>query len=211
MRLEKLRRKQLERDEKQMEREEHFMRFIHHYDATINSGLVHLEDSFGCEISISGKGLKDLVANYPFVFEVSEKEEITGIISDADETQSNTLEILSPEMNAPEIGVVDSGIMEGHQYLSPAIKNRKSLSYIKNDPSVADGVPHGGHGTKVAGAILYPKGISHLAGTYQLPCFVRNIRVLNNQNKLLQYPPRLMEKIVEDKPVIRIFNMSINS
>ena len=210
-RLEKFRRTQLERDEKQMEREGHFMRFIHHYDATINSGLVHLEDSFGCEISISGKGLKDLVANYPFVFEVSEKEEITGIISDADETQSNTLEILSPEMNAPEIGVVDSGIMEGHQYLSPAIKNRKSLSYIKNDPSVADGVPHGGHGTKVAGAILYPKGISHLAGTYQLPCFVRNIRVLNNQNKLLQYPPRLMEKIVEDNPDIRIFNMSINS
>src|SRR5699024_11339556 len=129
----------------------------------------NIEYRFGCKITINFKGLKYLVLNYPFVFEVSEKENVGGVLGYIDEVHSNSIEILPPRPNAPEIAVVDSGIMEGNKYISPAIKPGKSSSYIKDDSSVADQVSNGGHGTKVAGAILYPKGVSHIKESYELP------------------------------------------
>lgn len=77
-RLEKYRNLQIERDERLREREEHFDGFVSNY-GEIKSSLVYLEDSFGCLVEISGKGLKDLVFNYPFVFEVTEAEELGNI------------------------------------------------------------------------------------------------------------------------------------
>lgn len=44
-----------------MERENHFDTFIETYGQRL-SNLIHLEDSFSCEIIISGKGFKDLVS-----------------------------------------------------------------------------------------------------------------------------------------------------
>ena len=201
---------QIERDEKRLERENHFQNFIAHYGASLQSSFIDLEDSFSCEISINGKGLKDLVINYPFVFEISEKEDISGVICQVDITQSNPIEITPPEPNAPEVGVIDSGIMEGHQYLNLAI-SPGSISYVEGDTSTADRVSNGGHGTKVAGAILFPQGISHLEERYQLPCFIRNIKVLDENNKLHHFPPSLMERIVEENSDIKIFNLSVNS
>ncbi len=63
---------------------------------------------------------------------------------------------MPPDDNSIEVGVIDSGIMEDHKFIAPAIKKENSKSYI-NDSSTADYVQGGGHGTKVAGAILYPK------------------------------------------------------
>lgn len=201
----------IERDNKRIEREGHFESFIDHYDGELKSGYIEFDDSFSCEVSINGKGLKDLVLNYPFVFEVLETEIISGVLGEEIHYQEHTFEIIPPEVDAPEVGVIDSGIMEGHKYISSAIRPENSISYVIDDPSTTDKVAGGGHGTKVAGAILYPNGISHLTDSYQLPCFIRNIRILNKDNKMPNFSPALMEQIIGENSDIRIFNISINS
>lgn len=209
-RLEKYRTKLLERDILLDERQEHFEEFIQHY-GEITSSIVDLNDSFGCEVEISGKGFKDLVLNYQFVFEVNEIEDISVVSGQNIDAADNTIEIIPPDDDAIEVGVIDSGIMEGNRYISDAIKNENSCSYVNGETSTADYVENGGHGTKVAGAILYPNGISNIDSPYQLPCFIRNIRVLNNDNRLSNtYPPDLIEKIIKDNNC-EIFNLSINS
>ncbi|NVK64880.1 MAG: S8 family peptidase [Flavobacteriales bacterium] len=210
-RLRKYREKLEERDELLMQRESHFQDFIAHY-GEITSSLVYLEDSIGCEVSITGKGLKDLVVNYQFVFEVSEIEEISGIDGTDSELPEIGLEVLPPNDDAIEVGVIDSGIMEGHRLISPSIKQGNSQSYVDGDTSSADQVTGGGHGTKVAGAILYPNGITGLTSPYQLPCFVRNLRILDANNRLKHnYPASLMQEIVGNNADISIFNLSVSS
>jgi hypothetical protein len=209
--LEKYNQKLRERDDRFLERQDEFEAFISHYGKLI-SGIISLDDSFCCEVEITGKGLKDLVLNYPFVFEVSEIDEVVGLSSDLDEAGTLEIEVIAPDSNSPEIGVIDSGIMEGHKYISPAIIEGNSKSYIEGDVSTADYVKNGGHGTRVAGAILYPYGISSVEQPYQLPCFVRNLRVLDKNNTLThKLPAELMKEIVEDNEDCKIFNLSINS
>lgn len=209
--LKKYREEQIERDERFDDRQEEFEKFINHY-GQINSSLIELEDSFCCEVEITGKGLKDLVLNYPFVFEVSEIDEVIALSSDIDEVGNVEIEIIAPDDNSPEIGVIDSGIMESHKYIAPAIIERNSKSYIEGDDSTADYVKNGGHGTRVAGAILYPYGISSVDQPYQLPCFIRNLRVLDKDNSLThKLPAELMKKIIEENGDCKIFNLSINS
>lgn len=210
-RLQKYREQQVERDELLMARETSFEAFIQHY-GILTSGFAHLEDSFSCEVEISGKGLKDLVSNYPFVFDVSEIEEIGGVDNDSNEENSIEFEISPPDDDAPEIGIIDSGIMENHKYLSPAIKKQNSKSYVNFNPFTSDEVLGGGHGTKVAGAVLYPYGISNINSDYQLPCFVRNLRVLDKNNALIhKFPAKLMIQIIEENKDCNVFNLSINS
>lgn len=209
--LKKFREDQIERDERFDERQEEFEKFINHY-GRITSSLISLEDSFCCEVQITGKGLKDLVYNYPFVFEVSEPDEVIGVNSEIDEFGTIEVEVIAPDFDSPEVAVIDSGIMEGHKYISPAIIRANSKSYIVGDDSTADLVKNGGHGTRVAGAILYPYQITTAKAPYQLPCFVRNLRVLDKDNKLTnKLPAELMKQIVEDNKDCKIFNLSINS
>ena len=209
--LERYNQKLRERDDRFLERQDEFEAFISHY-GNLTSGIISLNDSFCCEIEITGIGLKDLVLNYQFVFEVSEIDEVVGISSDLDESGTVEIEVIAPDSNSPEIGVIDSGIMEGHKYISPAIIEGNSKSYIEGDVSTADYVKNGGHGTRVAGAILYPYGISSVNQPYQLPCFVRNLRVLDKNNTLThKLPAELMKEIVEDNKDCKVFNLSINS
>ncbi|WP_421801044.1 S8 family peptidase [Flagellimonas sp.] len=210
-RLKEYRKKQIQRDELWMVRESHFDEFINVYGER-TSGFIDLEDSFSCEVKISGIGLKDLVVNYPFVFEVTEVDEIAGKIGEEVEFEEKVFEILPPKENSTEVGVIDSGIMEGHKYLSSAIDGNRSKSYVPKDNSTADKVAGGGHGTKVAGAVLYPFGVSILNSPYQLPCKLLNLRVLDKDNKLDgRFPAELMMEIVEDNLECDLYNMSINS
>jgi hypothetical protein len=101
--------------------------------------------------------------------------------------------------------------MENHKFLEPAI-DTNSKSYLSNDQSTVDNVKGGGHGTRVAGAILYPLGVSKYQSPYRLPCFVRNLRVLDNDNQLLhRYPAELMQQVVRENIDCSIFNLSVNS
>lgn len=208
---EKYQSKLVARDEALIERENHFEKFIQHY-GEIKSGFAYLEDSFGCEVSISGKGLKDLVVNYPFVFEVSELLHVQGVEGNEVEITDLDIEILPPDNDAVEVGVIDSGIMEGHKLLSGAINSSKSRSYLADNTSTADQVGGGGHGTRVAGAILFPRGISKLNSPYRLPCYIRNLRVLDADCFLTNgYPAGLMEQIVNENEDCKIFNLSVSS
>ncbi len=209
--IENYRHKLEERDDLLMQRESNFAAFINHY-GQIKSELVQLDDSFGCEVSITGKGLKDLVVNYQFVFEVVEIEQIAGIDSGYESLPDREIELIAPEVNAVEVGIIDSGIMEGNKYINPAIKPQNSRSYVIGDNSTADHVIRGGHGTKVAGAVLYPAGVSSISSSFQLPCFVRNLRVLDADNLLKhKFPAELMQQIVDDNKDCKLFNLSISS
>ena len=200
-----------ERDNSMLERQDNFEEFIRYYGQLI-SGFIDLEDSFSCEVEITGKGLKDLVENYQFVFEINELEEIDASLEADTAYTDKILEILEPEEGSPIVGVIDSGVQEGHKYLELGIDQGNSKSYIDGDNSTADHVGNGGHGTRVAGAILYPNGITGIATPYQLPAYIRNLRVLNPECKLnKKYPARLMLQIVEENSECRIFNLSINS
>lgn len=209
--IQKFRDKQIERDELFDERQLEFEKFINYY-GKITSSIIDLEDSFCCEVKITGKGLKDLIYNYPFVFEVSEKEDVSGFNSCKEESFSFDIELIEPSKEFPIVGIIDSGIMESHKYLAPAILSSNSRSYLIEESSVADYVGGGGHGTRVAGAVLYPNGIPISNEPYQLPCFIKNIRVLDKENRLLnKLPAALMQEIVEDNKDCNIFNLSINS
>ncbi|ABQ05666.1 S8 family peptidase [Flavobacterium johnsoniae] len=210
-RLEKYQAYIIHREEKLFERQDHFESFINSY-GSLNTSYIELDDSFSCEVTISGKGLKDLVVNYQYVFEVNETETILGVQGKDIDTDAIQSEILAPEKDSPIIGVIDSGIMENHKYIELAIDSKNSKCYVNGVSSASDHVQGGGHGTKVAGAILYPKNISDIEFPYQLPCFIRNLRILFDDNKLHhKYPAQLMKQIVEENKDCKIFNLSVNS
>ena len=156
--------------------------------------------------------------NYPFIFEVCEPDDIElpqrqESLSDEDYPHA---ELKSPAPTDPTICVIDSGIQEAHLLLEPGVDSDVSHSYLPNNPSVADEVPAGGHGTRVAGAILFGEDIPK-SGTFDLDCWVQNARVLDDSGHIPQtlFPPALIEAIVNHfhggSPATRIFNQSINS
>lgn len=182
------------------------------------STLTDLPDSFSARLRINGKCLRDLVLNIPFIFEVIESDEIRISTSSEQIQQVNpNVEIVAPLDNYPKICVVDSGIQEGHQYIAPAIISDESICLIPSKNNTYDEVDDGGHGTRVAGAILYPQNIP-VSGIYELPCWIRNIRVLDEDNylPLELYPPKLISNIVSCfrnglSEATKIFNHSIGS
>lgn len=202
------------RSELQLDRENKFEALIRAYGGELLSSYVDAGDSFSCRIKISGKGLKDIVLNYQYLFEVSEANPLVVQETDTNEIDEVNPELVAPPEGAPRVCIIDSGIQEEHRLLSLAIDAPRSFSFIDGDTSTADVVTTGGHGTKVAGAVLYPNGIPR-QGTYQLPFFIQNARVMVNIDgrpvlpKGL-FPPELMEKIVAHYGETRIFNMSIN-
>ncbi|NJM28443.1 MAG: hypothetical protein HC856_10020 [Pseudanabaena sp. RU_4_16] len=70
-------------DDLKLQRENEFERFVADYQGEIleiidgdTPAFSELPDSFSCRVSISGKGLKDLVLNFPYVFEVSLPDDV---------------------------------------------------------------------------------------------------------------------------------------
>lgn len=200
-----------QRDDEMMKRQTHFEKFIEVY-GTVESAYVEIEDSFACEILISGKGLKDLVVNYPYVFEVKERTQIEGIEANSINLDETDFETIPPNDDDPEVAIIDSGIMEYNRCISKAIDPNISQNYVLSEKTNADLVQGGGHGTKVAGAVLYPHGISLLTSPYKLPCKLKNIRILNQNNEVESYyPPELMKILIVNNAEIRIFNLSVTS
>jgi hypothetical protein len=176
-----------------------------------------LPDSFSCRISISGKGLRDLVLSFPYVFEVSLPDDIYN--DSPVTTQLDNIEISfslePPDLNAPKVCIIDSGIQEQHPLLQSAIITNDSRSWVPNETDLtADFVKNGGHGTRVAGAVLYPKLIPN-SGQQQAICWIQNARVLDKTCRLPEsiFPPSLISKIVKfyhGEKRTRIFNHSIS-
>lgn len=211
-------------DELKIAREDALQVFIDAYHGEIVTmtedadGISALPDSFSARLKINGKCLIDLVMNFPYIFEACESEEINiGTTASNYASSEENVTILPPESSDPIVCVLDSGIQEEHKYLSSAIVQDNSISLIPNNQETSDEVSGGGHGTRVAGAVLYPRSIP-ITGEYQLPCWIRNFRVLDSENRMPQeiYPPKAIAKAVEiySKGIpfpTKVYNHSIGS
>lgn len=126
------------------ERQDEFENFIYSYQGNIIKsfqeeggiiGTARLPDSFSCRIQISGKGLKDLVFNFPYIFDVSEPDVFAELVerealSDVD---THTFQLQAPKLNAPKVCVIDSGIQERHSLLKAAIDLQNSRSWVPGE------------------------------------------------------------------------------
>ena len=211
-------------DEIKMKREETIESFVSDYDGEIMqladgiSEMTDLPDSFSARLKISGKCLLDLVLNFAYIFEASEAETIVmGEAPENNDSLTENVQIEAPIQSASIVCVMDSGIQEKHKYLAPAIISDESVSLLPNNLNTSDEVAGGGHGTRVTGAVLYPRTIPS-DGIYHLPCWIRNMRILDENNCLPEdvYPPKtiaiaVQKYNVESSPPTRIFNHSIGS
>lgn len=179
-----------------------------------------LPDSFSVRLKISGKGLKDFVLNYPYVFEVVEPEDID--LGEAAPTAAAApaaqIQPIAPVDGAPSVCVIDSGIQQGHIFLQPAVDQATAYCFVpgKATSDIADQVPPGGHGTRVAGAILYGETVPKV-GTPQLRFWIENARVLDEHNQMPEdlFPPQAIrfavQRFHQGPRQTRIFNHSINA
>ncbi len=210
-------------DNLKSQREDELTQFVENYQGKILSivdgdtpKFIELPDSFSCRIQISGKGLKDLVFNFPYIFEVSEPDEFKVAIRNPSTSRytQHISELQPPKKDAPKVCVIDSGIQERHPLLRVAIDSQSSTCWIPGEiGNTSDHFANGGHGTRVAGAILYPRNIPRI-GQQQAICWLQNARVLDANLKLIEkiFPPDLITEIVElyyQKYNTRIFNHSI--
>ena len=203
-------------DEIIMTRQTELENIVQDYNGELLTSFVEDGDTFSVTMKISGQGLRDVVLNYSYIFDVAFKEEIV-IETAIENTQpvSENLIVLAPEPGSPIVCVIDSGIQENHKYLQPAILEADSICLIPGQTSVADDVDGGGHGTRVAGAVLYPE-IIPTSGEYQLPCFIRNVKVLDKNNGIWDNMSRegVVDTVVKQFAVnavtkTKVFNHSV--
>ncbi|PHQ32507.1 S8 family peptidase [Rhodopirellula bahusiensis] len=181
---------------------------------------VQLPDSFTLRIRTSGKGLRDFVLNYAYVWEVTEPDEIETpqqVARDlADLSAGLTVQV--PPTDAPVVCVIDSGIQESHLYLEPAIRDAESRCFLDgaSPTDVTDYVKPSGHGTRVAGVVLYGENVPK-SGVVELDCWIQNARVLDAHCKmpLTMLPAAVIRDAISHfnrgNTPTRIFNHSINS
>ena len=201
-----------ERDELELSRQTELEDFIQELEGEIISGFVSYDDSFSCRIKLSGKALKDFVLNYQYLFDVTEYDDLTYAHPETGEEEVIEVDFYSPPDHAATVCIIDSGIQEGHRMITDAIDEDSSRSYLTADDSVVDNVPGGGHGTKVAGAILFGNEIPK-EGDFQHILWIQNARVLSDTGWLPEdlFPPEIMNQIAEDYNETKVFNLSINS
>lgn len=181
--------------------------------------LAALPDSFTLRMRISGKALLDLALNYPFLLDIVEPDETATTRPLAQEPRLTTdVRPEAPDPDAPSVCIIDSGIQERHVLLAPAIDGSASLSFLPGSSrtDVTDYVRPGGHGTRVAGAVLYGENVP-TTGSPKLPFWVVNARVLDAHNRLPveALPAATLQLIIEHfgqgtRPP-RVFNQSINA
>jgi hypothetical protein len=183
---------------------------------TATEAKVTFPDSISVRIRMSGQGFCDLILNHPRIFEVREPDEVEPpkVHTETTGAGANDFRLLPPADRAPSVCVIDSGIQEGHRLLAAAIDGSRSVCHLPgratNDTS--DEVPGGGHGTRVAGAVVYPGGIPS-TGSAAARCQLVNTRVLDAACSLPKnlIPHAVIEKIVGQNPDCRIFVQSINA
>ena len=214
-------------DELKARREREIEEFAQFYEAEILHlvdgapfDAAVLPDSFTVRLNIVGRGLKDFVLNYPYIFEVVEPEDISLPQRQRAATAqpAPTVAPIAPKEDAPAVCVIDSGMQELHTLIEPAVDGPTSYCFLpdKEPNDVADFVRPGGHGTRVAGAVLYGENVPK-EGTPRLPFWIQNARVLdeNNTMPVELFPPQVLRAIVKRFHAgprrTRIFNHSINA
>lgn len=204
------------------EREEELERVIQSYGGEIIAIFdfvddISIQDSFELKVVLPNKCLVDIALNYPFVFEIKQPEEIENSINILSESEllDTGLKIVPPKDQAPIVCVIDSGMQEGHAYIQDAIRSDLSVCLLPKRNDVNDQVSDGGHGTRVTGAVLFPDGITSLGAIqYQLPCYIANARVLDENCSMPKslLPSKVISTLVQKYTTghnIRLFNHSI--
>ncbi len=121
-------------------------------------------------------------------------------------------EVGAPQPTAPALCVVDSGILEGHPLLEPAILSDRSRSFpaALGPPVPTPPVTEARHGTNTAGVALYGDvGAAAVAKSFSPELWIVNARVLNDENEF--HPDRMpfLRDVVEHaKDRCRVFNLS---
>lgn len=214
-------------DDLKIVREEEIGRILAHYDGEILHNIdgapydaATLPDSFTVRLRILGAGLRDFLLNYPYIFEATEPEdiELPQRQATATDVAAPTFALTEPDPNAPAVCVIDSGIQEKHMLLANAVDSEASHCFLPGHEStdIGDHVRPGGHGTRVAGAVLYGEQIP-IEGTAQSPCWIQNARVLDESCKMPVelFPPVALRATIEryhrGRRKTRIFNHSINA
>lgn len=209
------------------ERQSEIIAFVRGYGAEIMNivqddvlNAAVLPDSFTVRLKIRGIGFKDLVSNYPFIFEVVEPEDIAlpQYANAGGAAPLRAASPVAPPADAPAVCVIDSGIQEGHVWLAPAIDTANSRCFLpdKTATDIGDFVSPAGHGTRVAGAVIYGETVPP-DGNPQIPFWVQNARVLNEHNRMPEelFPPTATRAAVEHFHLgnrhTRVFNQSVNS
>ena len=181
---------------------------------------VALRDSFTVRVQLPGRGLRDLVLNHPYIFEVVEPDDIQlpQRAQEAIDRAREAVTLRPPASNAPAVCVIDSGIQEEHFLLEPAIDKDTSHCFLpgRSETDVADQVRPAGHGTRVSGAVLYGETIPR-SGVVDLNLWIQNARVLDELGNIPNalFPPAALRAIVEryhrGPRKTRIFNHSIGA
>jgi hypothetical protein len=210
-------------DDLQQKREAQIERYVSAYRGEIlkcygNNNGAEFPDSFTMRVSISGQGFKDIVRTFPYLFMVESLEDVVIDESGLEPSAFNyDVTISEPEEGAPSVCVIDSGMQEGHRLLALGINPSHSRNFIPSDSptDTADYVDPIGHGTPVAGNVLFPESIPE-HGELRLSGFVQNAKILNAQNQLPDsvLPALYIDQIVShyhEKYKTRIFNHSINA
>ena len=220
----------IEWDENAETRVNELHQFIQHYGGDIISGMISdparqeeigmvFPDSVQVRVRMNGAGFRDVILNFAHLFDVvlppELQQDATERSAHQDEPQ---LVVHPPAESAPAVCVIDSGIQEGHQWLEPAIDSATSRCFLPGVAAddVADYVGPQGHGTRVAGAVLYPNEIP-AAGEVEPVAWVQNARVLNADNKLPETltPEEYLQQVVAHfhaaPRFTKIFNHSINA
>ena len=208
------------------ERNEQILEFVRAYHGEVLGQFnaphseTSLAEDFTLRLRIKGNGLKDLVLNYPFLFEVVEPDDIVlpQTFREAIDRAQDEMSLVPPLDDAPAICVIDSGIQEQHYLIGPAIDEGSSRCFLPgvSETDVADYVRPGGHGTRVAGAILYGETIPR-SGAHELSWWLQNARVLDAGCSMPDrlFPPALLQAIVSHYHAgiknTRIFNHSITA
>lgn len=214
-------------DELQYARSEEAKKIVRFYNGQVMnefhgrpSGDQTIPDYFTLRLHISGKGIRDLVLNFPYVFEVAEPDDIETPQQNARDLNQLAAksDIRPPSVDAPPVCVIDSGIQEEHILIEPGIDKASSHCFLvgKAPTDVADYVKPSGHGTRIAGAVLHGEDVE-TSGVVEFEAWVQNARVLDDKLDMPKemFPPSVIRQVVkhfhEGKRKTRIFNHSINA
>lgn len=216
--------------DKAEERVNELQTFIQHYGGEVissmmsaagreaESGMV-FPDSVQVRIRMNGAGFRDVIQNFAHLFDVVVPPELQHLLTESQHAPVDPqLEVRPPAADAATVCVIDSGIEEGHRWLEPAIDAETSRCFLPGvaPEDVADYVAPQGHGTRVAGAVLYPQEIPN-AGTVEPVAWIQNARVLDANNRLPDAltPEKYLQQVVahfhKAPRYTKIFNHSLNA
>lgn len=220
----------MEWDEKAEARLNELHPFLQHYGGEIISSMISdpahegehgivFPDSVQVRVRMNGAGFRDVILNFAHLFEATLPPELQRETTERPAKQDEPEFVVHvPTNDAATVCVIDSGIQEEHRWLKPAIDAATSRCFLPGVAvdDVADYVDPQGHGTRVAGAVLYPDQIP-ISGEVEPVAWIQNARVLNADNKLPDAltPEEYLQQVVAHfhaaPRFTKIFNHSINA